>query len=465
MTGIALVFIIMTISLSVTILFKPEKAFLNVYLPVLLMTPVAYKIKIGPFPDIHLDQAALLPIIPFFLFYRILYWRFSFMDLLVLAYVLSYSLSDYISDSLWQAQNTFIKAITQVFLPYILAKALIEPLNLGVAFAKRFVVCLFIDALAMVLELISGKNPFLQIFWQFFPGETFGYGPPRFGFNRVYGPFKHSILAGMVLVIAHRLNRWLQMCKALPWRSYPLNSALSKIYHLVTLTIPKGRLFGFFLILAMLFTFSRGPWLGALVGAFVFSIALSKNVKRSLIVKGFCGVVLLYVLYLFIENYTAFTPYSQPGGDLEGSAIYRSKLWGEYEPFILEKPWWGWGITQMPMFEAMPSIDNYYLYLTLLHGIMTLFFFVALLLILWVRLVKKGISKNLTDKRRMLAFTFLGIFSAIFIVLGTVYIDDQISEILFILVGWSESFLISREPPSDVSKNLNLKTSNANLLL
>ena len=93
----------------------------------------------------------------------------------------------------------------------------------------------------------------------------------------------------------------------------------------------------------------------------------------------------------------------------------------------------------------MPSIDNYYLLLTLMHGFVSLFFLLAILLTSIVRLMMRGMAHPPPALPGSdLAFTLAGIQVAILITIATVFMGGQVVPIFALITGWAEGFLIGR---------------------
>ena len=139
----------------------------------------------------------------------------------------------------------------------MLAKGLIEPHRMSVAFAKKFVMMLFIVSILCVYEFRMGMTPWI-VLRRFYPDQGLEwYTIFRYGLARVAGPYGHAILAGLLLAIAFRLQRWIQWSGQ--WEP--------RFRGLKWLKISKSRLIALVILGGMIMTLERGPWLGAVVGA------------------------------------------------------------------------------------------------------------------------------------------------------------------------------------------------------
>jgi hypothetical protein len=124
------------------------------------------------------------------------------------------------------------------------------------------------------------------------------------------------------------------------------------------------------------------------------------------------------------------------------TAAYRKELMDKYTAIAQQKILLGWGRNTWPKVPGMVSIDNYYLQLTLMHGLVALSLFVAILVTMMVRLCLRGIKAGGgRSDEALLAFTLLGIFAAIAFSVATVYLGTALVPLFAVVTGWSEGFL------------------------
>ena len=186
-------------------------AFLNVYIPVLLLLPEYYRWSVPALPDPTFSQAAIIPVALAYLSRDLKKWRFSLMDFLIFGFAFLVGFSEYQNAGYKEAQNLMFDMIASVVLPYVVAKGIIEPKGLRFAFARRFVWLLFVVSVVSVFEFRIGMTPWQIVLNRFFPWQGEGWITTfRYGFARVAGPYGHAILAGLILVIGFRLQRWLE---------------------------------------------------------------------------------------------------------------------------------------------------------------------------------------------------------------------------------------------------------------
>jgi len=414
---------------------SPHQAFIFVYVPVLLFLPNYYHWKILGIPDPTFATATILPIIVVWVARGLQGWRFSFMDILVIGFAFAVLYSESLSQpGRAHYQNFIINFSAVVVCPYLLAKSLIEPAGLREAFAKSIVIVLFLVAILMVYQFVT-KSPYTltqSLLGRFFGGEGWLHsGRMRWGFRRVPGPYGHEILAGIVFWIGYRIQRWLEWNKA--WSQ-------SKFAWLKS--IPVARLLTLGILIGGLTTLVRGPLVGAIIAAFVPLIGLSK--KRWLI---FWILVALFIiagipLILWFINYASIDP-SLAETQAHQTVAYRWQLVVDYFSIAMEQAIWGWGRFGAPVVSTHQwSIDNHFLLLFLNHGLVGLSFFVAIFLTMLVRLFIHSMSLPLTNTIP-LGFTLLSLYVLILVSVATVWLGQQTLPLFFLIVGWSEGYLLS----------------------
>jgi hypothetical protein len=127
------------------------------------------------------------------------------------------------------------------------------------------------------------------------------------------------------------------------------------------------------------------------------------------------------------------------------SALYRKVLMEKYLDIALEHAWLGWGRNTWPKVDGMESIDNYYLLLSLMHGLPASALLLGLMLWMAVRLLRHGLTEP--SGHNSLSFCFLGMIISVIVSLATVYLGENVLPALFFVLGWAEGFL--RDPASD----------------
>jgi len=409
----------------------PGRALLMVYLPVLLCIPESFRAITPGLPDPTFSQAAILPILFVTLQRCLKTWRPTLMDAVMLTFAAWVGYSDYAARGYDDAQNLMFAMIFSVMAPYIVARLVIPTEKLDVAVARRFVILVFAVAVIGLWEAKMGYNPFHLMWRPFFPGQGEGWVTTfRYGIVRVAGPYSHAILAGIVMVVAYRLQRWLQ------WGGH----WEPKFRRLPALPGSKAGVITAMLFLAALMTVARGPWVGAVVAAAVVAVGRAKDRRKALAIAGVVLALGAAAGAVGLANYLDIKPGTVMTMS-EESAMYRKVLFEKYFSIAVDHAWFGWGLTTWPKVPGMESIDNYYLLLSLMHGLPATLMLVFLMLGSAVQCVRRGLAEPRENNSPV--FAFAGIFIAIFVSLGTVYLGEQVLPILFFTLGWAQGWLKS----------------------
>lgn len=415
-----------------------QEAFLNVYLPILLLIPSYFSLPIDGLPDPTFSDCALLPIGLSLLWAAVFkgQWKFSAMDFAVLVYAGWTFIADFYVITYSNAQNGLFEMTMMAIFPYMAGKALIEPNGLRVAFARRFVWLLFVISVVSIYEFRMGVNLFQPLLAGFFPGQSNGGWVVllRWGFGRAAGPYGSPILMAIVVGSAYLLHRWL--ARAGHWEP--------RFKWLHDVPISKSYVVGGGLLLGLLMTFSRGPWLGLFCGLVVAWIGAQMNGKRALFRAALVLVGGVIVVYLASKPYLQGTQFSSLKVEENATAAYRAELLRQYTDIALQRPIWGWGTDGYPKIHGMHSIDNGYLLIALGSGVVGLALFVGMLLFSMVRLFTRAFWDTSLDlQERAFRFTLIGIIVTVGVSIVTAFLGSQCGPLLFLFLGWAEACCIS----------------------
>jgi len=413
--------------------FSPGKALIWLYVPILLVVPDTFHAITPGLPDPSTNVAVMIPIFFATLIAYGRQWRPSVADVLVIAIASVMTYSEYRAAGYSEAQNLLSGTLFQIVAPYLVARLVIDREGLHVALAKRIVIIMFGIALVGLFEFRFGWNPFLALPEALvFRGQGLGWVTTfRHGLARVAGPYAHCILAGMMMVLAYRLNRWLE------WGGH----WEPRFAHLPWPNLSKGRLITIVLLIGSITTLARGPWLGGLLGALF--VNAGRHSRRKLAFMLVFGAIVLIAIpgYIGFQAYLDVTPGSEMTMSQQ-TAMYRKVLFEKYYAIALDHAWLGWGRNTWPKIPGMASIDNYYLLLSLMHGLLSTALLLGLMAWMSVRLFRKGMSEPVESNS--LAFTFLGIILAFFVSLVTVYLGENVVPAFFLMLGWAEAYIAGR---------------------
>ena len=405
---------------------KADKAFLNVYLPCLLLCPTYYMIRLPHLPPVSPASGSMIPIAISMLVAPRVPWRLKRMDLWVLLFMISIGLSETLREGDPKAgMLMWIEDFFEMFLVYVAGRQIIEP-NLRLATVKRMI---FLFLLATPFELYEyrfGVNPFTRI------GFIFGIAGGWFvqlrgGHARIAGPFAHAILAGILFVVAIGLNHYLQYLYKLNQNSLGPRMSMLQRYKVPMLVLP-----------ALLFlTGSRMPMACGILCYALLLIPRFKSMKTGVLTIG--GIVLIVgsIGYIGFQRYTTVKE-GERSGEAQASAIYRRQLLENYAPALEIGGWLGWGMDSFPRFPGQESVDNNYLILQLAQGKLGRYSFM-LLGVESVLSLALALRKLQSRESQYLAFSLMTSLIGIFAALTTVAMFEQVIQMLFLLLGWSQS--------------------------
>ena len=421
----AIIFLLPLIPLLLATQKSPGWLFVCIYIPILLLIPDTFHTVTGGIPKISANQAIILVILPLALFRHFAQMRIRLTDVLVLALMVVMAVSEYQAMGYKEAQNLTFNFLAAAVAPYFVARLVIPTENLHVATARMFVMLLFGIVLVSVFEFRLGWNPFIGIIGKLFPGQGNWNTTFRFGFARIAGPFSNALLAGIIIVMAYRLHRWLE------WNGHWDKDGTYFGWR-------KSRVISVVLIVGSIMTIARGPQLGGIIGAVAVFAGRAKNRKRVLIILGVLAFVIGPIAYSAFMSYLDIRPGTVMTMSQE-SALYRKVLFERYLDIALDHAWLGWGRNTWPKVPGMASIDNYFLLLSLMHGVIACLLLVFIFIWQIARLFLHGMRTPPGDNS--IAFTFCGILIAVFISIVTVYLGEQVMPALFLILGWGESIL------------------------
>jgi hypothetical protein len=406
---------------------RQDLAFLNVYLPCLILLPDYYEIRVPSLPPMSAATWALLPLAISLLFYPTPRLELRRMDLWVTLFILSFAASELLREASPKDGATMLGGyVFRNLFAYIVARRLIEP-RLRVATVQR-IVLLFICLTPFILwEYRMSVNPWIEIGQRFFHMDIDLGLSTRNSHIRVQATFGHAILASMMFSIAFLMNCFLvEVYKRNKTRLGAMICRLER-YH-----VPA-----FLLLSFLLLGQSRGPQLSTVVGYSILQIPRFRYLKLA----AFIAVVLLAItgsaVYSFFDAYTRAIN-NGTLSETQQSAVYRRDLLTNYEPVAEKGGWLGYGALSVPQAGGQKSIDNAYLVTRLVQGKFGYYLFLLIMAECIVTTGYRAFSFRSAESRYF-AFVFLAAMIGLFQALYTVYLGAQIAPVLFLLLGWSQS--------------------------
>jgi len=418
------------ISIFLVLRGRIETAFLSVYLPCLLLVPDNYRVRIPHLPPTSAAEFALIPLGVVGLFRLIRRGSFALMDILVVLFTASVSLSEILhspvfNDAIFAAITAFITMV----LAYTVGRELIEP-DLRLATVRRWVILILLNGPTGVYEWRMGQSLYGMFGVRILQLTTTGEAVQlRAGHGRMGEVFGGGECGGIAFAMTFCLNAWLVYLRRVK-ASVDLGKTLT--------TLEKYHVPGLLLFLYLLFSQSRGPLIAFGAGYLILQIPRFKRIRLMTVVVA----VMLVGGYLAASAYFAsYTNISNPNtltDERQGSAVYRRQMNEEYAPVAESGGWTGYSSMSIPHVGGKTSIDNHYLLVHLSWGKLGYIFF---LLIAWenirVLVMRSWQSRALQD--RAFVFSVLAAMAVLWITILTVFLGDQLPQLSFLLIGWGQS--------------------------
>ncbi|MEL6113562.1 MAG: O-antigen ligase family protein, partial [Pseudomonadota bacterium] len=212
---------------------------------------------------------------------------------------------------------------------------------------------------------------------------------------------------------------------------------------------------------ALLFTFSRGPWLGGIIAIASYFAVGPKGFSRS-ILMGFVGAIFATGILIspMGDGIINALPFVNGGtAEADETISYRQKLFKNGTEVIMERP--AFGSTtyyehpkMMELTQGQGIIDlvNSYIQVALAKGLVGLFFFAGILLsALWAAFRAMGLSKNQAPELSAYARGAFAAMVAIILIIATTSSNPPLPILYFSIAGLCVSIrrIVEAERQSD----------------
>lgn len=407
-------------------------ALMYVWLPVLMLLPDYYVLRIQHIPPISFADSAVLPLgiaMILLLAQRRLRWTLRRADLWVILFVALSAVSETLHTNSHTGGFDLFSGLCTAIFPYMAGRLLMEKYGLRLRFVSGFIVFLAIVALFSVYDFDKGVSS-TQLFWShFFPGQAVPQWDQqvRWGFGRIAGPYAHAILCGLMFLAGIVLCLWLR--RAHPsWGRRRLATFLPiQLRDLVLAALIAG----------LLMTQSRGPWLGVFFAIAIVWVGRQRFVRRAAWKLTFAALAIFLMSYGMVSRYTSGS--LQDAHTVEQrDAVYRRELLPDYTPVVMQRPLLGWGASDYPKVHGLNSIDDEYLLLAVTNGLVGL----ALFLLINAENLRALILATRAEKNptnRAFLFALMGILGGLLFTLTTVFLGMQVFQLFFLLSGWIQA--------------------------
>ena len=169
----------------------------------------------------------------------------------------------------------------------------------------------------------------------------------------------------------------------------------------------------------------------------IMQVPRFKNMKLAatvlVLVLGIGGMA----VYTYFEAYTTVAE-GQEAGEEQSSAIYRKNLAKNYAPILEGGGWLGYGAMSHPSAGGQDSIDNDYMLVQLSQGKFGLYVFYLIVFESIFSMIQVAVRFK-SRETLFLVFCMMGAFAGLFASLKTVYLGEQVPDMLFLLLGWSQA--------------------------
>ena len=410
-----------------------EAVMLDVFLPVLLLVPAIYYLRIPHVPLISCSDAVLLPLGAAALLCRSHNLRFQRADLWVVGFAIAGFYTDYLNLGLLTAvYNCVESGFLGGVLAYFIGKLMIEQTGKREQFVSRMAGLLAAIGFISLSEFVAKRDLFVTITHRFFGRVDYWGDQYRFGFERVKGPFLGAEEAGIVFLMGLFLSIWLWF----------LNRDRKDIREPRYLGMRRSTLLVAGTLLGLAMTLSRGPLLGAVVGYLIARVGLVKKKRLAATL----AVLLIAVGCMFAYEkakayarlYDETDPVQLAADESKASATYRTRLYKVYQPVAEKGGMFGWSATAYPRDPSFFSIDNEYLLLWVTQGKVGISFFLLVVAegaIAIIRAIRSSRHANDTSFYCCLG----GILTGVVVVLVTVFLAGQGYILFFLCSGWIQS--------------------------
>jgi O-Antigen ligase len=417
-----------------------EAALLAVYLPTMILLPNTYTIRLAHLPELSISEICVIPLgvaAAVRLFQRS---SFVLMDALVVLFLFSLGISEVLGEQVTKDGILIaIIAWISMFLPYVVGRTLIEPQS-RMSAVRRIVLVILLLGVPGIFEWRMARSLYPAL------GTLFGVmlSPSiqlRNGHGRFTASLGNSEIAGIAIALGVALYGWL----AFLWRTQTWQNP-GKLWSLVA----KFHIADMLLLGYIYLTQSRGPQIALVAGYLILQITRFKNMKRATVVLAVFLALGAVGTYEYFSRLTDVSDVNAVHNEQVGSALYRRRMITLAQPILEEGGWLGWGYKSIPHAEGLgnlgngvQSIDNQFLYVNLAQGTLGILLFSLMALeSLRVTLTQAWRMQSLED--RAFSYSMLAAMMVLWVSLATVYMGDQLPQIAFLLMGWSQSIEPSR---------------------
>lgn len=421
--------VILPIFGAIILLYKGKDArelFVTYFLPILTLIPAYYDTKlVGGIPELAFWSSALIPVaFVWFVNEKMDGYKFSWLDMVIILHLVFMFYAQFEASGYKDAQKIIFREILKRLFPYLLMKAVMLDPKRRIEALKMVIILGAVVSFFMLYDFKFYHNILDDIWRKIWPKSVPWNGVmSRMGFKRAPGSFAHPISAGYFFAMTTPIALW-------AWRE--------KIFrkpHLGTIVLGLNTL-------GVITSISRAPIAGLLLSMVVIWFGWSRNKSISggaLIFVAIIGLAIAipkFVDYVSVKRSHAVTQ------DQENAA-YRKEMLDNYIEVIKDKPTWGWGRYTYPIVKGQKSIDNEYLFIAITSGMANLVVYVAIIAIVFIRLLLFTIKQPYDSAEGRLGWVLLSAWISAIFTQATVYSGMQTTHYFFMIAAISEALILN----------------------
>jgi hypothetical protein len=421
-----LILLSMIVSATMLLTRDARDVFILVFIPVLTLLPTYFDTKIIPgTPELTFYSAALIPIVAAWMLRNFEGYRFHWMDVVVMMYILTVFYGQWSNSTYKEAQKILYNNMMTIFFPYVMTRSFCQDQDTMIRMIRILTVLGAVIAVFNIIEFRMFTNYFDEILRRIWPRQVMwdtGMVMSRWGFKRAFGPFSHPIVAGYFFSLMSPLSIWCYYQKRY------LNPNIGKAIILLN-------------TMGIFVSISRAPILGFFLGLIIIFYGWSKN-KAA--VAAVLIIVLTIMLMFLVPKFIDYASVTRATAETVGqrNVAYRKEMWEAYAEVVMERPYLGWGRFTVPSVKGMKSIDSEYLGVALASGIIALFFYLTFLLGIMKKLLRFAYDRPHDNPWACLTWCIMaGWVTAIFTQM-TVYSGAQSVPYLFMLGGLGQAVVL-----------------------